>query len=141
LRALGRPAEARHRLDTAFERLSQLKLYPAQKVSSGSITFKTLRALADFESGQGNLPRAIEIYTNLLDQTAAAGSDPASSLEDAADVSTLHEAIADLHRRTGRADLAVAFSARRLDLWQQWDRKVPHNPFVSHQLELALARQ
>jgi serine/threonine-protein kinase len=140
LQRLGRPADARQRLDGAFERLNQLKLYPAEKVTSGSVTFKALRALADFESGRGNMPRAIEIYTKLFDQIVAAGSDPGNSLEDAVDVSNLHETVAELHRRNGRSDLAGAFSARRLELWQQWDRKLPGNPFVSQQLERVRSR-
>jgi tetratricopeptide (TPR) repeat protein len=68
LRRLGRPAEARQRLDAAFERLTQLKLYPSPKVELGSEAEETLRALADFEAGNGAFPRAIEIYQKLLDQ-------------------------------------------------------------------------
>lgn len=137
LRRLDRTAEARQRLDGAFERLAQLKLYPADKITSGSIAYKTLRALADLEAGNGSIPHAIEIYQELFDKTAAAGSDPANSLEDAVDLANLHEAIADLYRRSGRADLAAASSARRSELWQQWDRKRPGNSFVAQQLERA----
>jgi len=140
LRRLSRSAEARQRLDAAFEGLSTLKLYPASKVTLGSSADKALRALADFESGNGNIPRAIEIYQNLLDQTAAAGSEPQSFLEDAVDSSVLHQALADLHRRSGRLDLADAASARRLELWQNWDRKLPGNPFIARQLQSARSR-
>ena len=134
LRRLGRTAEARQRLDRAFERLAQLKLYPAEKVTSGSVVYKSLRALADLESANGNIPRALEIYQNLVQQTAAAGSEPENFLEDAVDLSNLHYALADLHRRNGRPDLAKTSAARRLELWQQWDRKLPGNPFVTMQL-------
>jgi tetratricopeptide (TPR) repeat protein len=141
LRGLGRPAEARQRLDAAFDRLSRLKLYPAEKVTSGSVTFKALRALADLEEEKGNTPRAIEIHTRLLEQIAAAGSDPGNSLEDAVDFGNLHGAIADLHRRSGHTDLAAAFSARHVELWQQWDRKLPGNAFVARQLASARSHQ
>jgi tetratricopeptide (TPR) repeat protein len=140
LRRLGRPAEARQRLDGAFERLGRLKLYPAEKVTSGSVAYKALRALADFEDENGNTPRAIEIYQSLLKQTAAAASDPNNSLEDAVDFSNLHLAVADLHRRRGQVDLADAASARRIELWQQWERKLPGNAFVARQLATARTR-
>ena len=141
LRRLGRSAEARQRLDRAFKRLTELNLYPAGKVTSGSITYKALRALADLESANGNIPRALEIYQNLLQQTAAAGSDPENFLEDAVDLSNLHQALADLHRRNRRPDLAKASAARRLELWQQWDHKLPGNPFVAIELATVRPRQ
>lgn len=49
LRALGRPREARQRLDGAFARLQQLKMYPADKIDLGSETDAALRALAAAE--------------------------------------------------------------------------------------------
>jgi hypothetical protein len=141
LRNLGRPSEARRRLDGAFDRLKQLNLYPAQTVTSGSVAFKALRALADLESSSANTRHALEIYQNLLQLTAAAGNDPQNSLEDALDLSNLHRALADLHQHNGRSDLAQASSANRLELWRQWDRKLPGNPFVANQLASARSRQ
>jgi tetratricopeptide (TPR) repeat protein len=137
LQSVGQSAEARQRLDSAFGRLRELKLYPAEKVASGSVAYKALRAQADFEAVNGNVPRAIEFYQNLLDRTAAAGSEPRSLLEDAVDYSNLHVALAGLHRRNGHADLAEAASARRLELWEQWGRKLPANPFIAQQLASA----
>ena len=46
----------------------------------------------------------------------------------------LHRAVAELHRRSGRADLADAAAAKRIELWRQWDRKLPGNTFVARQL-------
>jgi hypothetical protein len=83
LRRLGCVIEARQRLDAAFERLSQLKLYPSPQVKLGSEADDTLRALADYKAGNGSFPRAIEIYRKLLEQIQAAKPDPQLRLEDA----------------------------------------------------------
>ena len=56
LRKLGRPGEARRRLDAAFERLAELKLYPVEQVRLGSETEDSLRALGEYEAGVANLP-------------------------------------------------------------------------------------
>jgi len=140
LRHLGRSAEARQRLDTAFERLKQLKLYPAEKVTPGSVTFKSLRALADLEADNGNIPRAMETYLKLLDQIRAAKLEPETFLEDALDLSNIYRAMADLHLRNGQAAQAQTVSALRLELWRTWDRQLPQNPFIRRQLEAAGSR-
>jgi tetratricopeptide (TPR) repeat protein len=137
LRRLNRPADARQRLDAAFERLRQLKLYPAEKVEPGSEAEDALRALAEYEAGTGNLKRATELYQNVLDLTQAANSNPENSLTDALDQSSLYRAKSALLRRTAQADLASALEARDRELWQRWDRKLPHNPFVLRQIEAA----
>jgi tetratricopeptide (TPR) repeat protein len=134
LRRLGRVVEARQRLDTAFERLTQLKLYPSPQVKLGSEAEETLRALADYEAGNGNVPRAIEIYQKLLDQIQATKPAPEISLADALGLSTIYRAEAMLQRRAGRPDLASTLETRSRDLWQQWDRKLPHNAFIRRQL-------
>lgn len=141
LRRLGRPAEARQRLDAAFDRLRQLKLYPAERIKPGSEAEGTLRALADYEAGNGNAARAVGIYEELLDRLSAAKPKPETRLTEALDLSNVYESAARLHRRTGRADLASTLETRRLDLWQQWDRKLPNNSFIHRQLEAALPRQ
>jgi len=135
LRRLGRAAEARRRLDGAFERLSQLKVYPSEKVSPGSVTFKSLRALADWEGDNGNIPHAIETYKKLLDQIQAAKLDPETLLEDALDLSNIYKAMADLYNRSGSTAQAQATSELRTELWRTWDRKLPQNHFIRRQLE------
>jgi tetratricopeptide (TPR) repeat protein len=134
LRRLGRTAEARQRLDAAFERLSRLRLYPVEKVKLGSQAEDTLRALAEYEAGAGNVPRAIQIYRKLLDQVLAANPKSETILADAFHLSNIYAATAVLHRRTGQADLASALEARRLELWRLWERKLPNNPFVLRQI-------
>jgi tetratricopeptide (TPR) repeat protein len=135
LRRLGRIAESRQRLDGAFERLSQLKLYPAERIELGSEADIAVRALADHEADAGNLPHAIEIYEKLVEQIMAAKPKPEVSLTDAVRLSHIYGAMAALHRRAGQADLASALDLHRLQLWQTWKQKLPQNAFVRRQLE------
>jgi len=137
LRQLGRPAEARQRVEGAFERLRQLGLYPVDKVSLGSEAEDALRALADCEAGEGNLRRGLEIYRNLRDQIQGAKPSPETNLLEAVRLSTIYQAEAALDRRARQADLAAALEARRHELWQRWDRKLPNNAFVRRQIEAA----
>lgn len=135
LRRLGRIAEARHRLDGAFERLSQLKLYPAERIELGSEADVAIRALADHEADTGNVPRAIEIYEKLVEQIMASKPKLDDSLTDAVRLSRIYLTMVALHRRAGQPDLASALETRRLQLWQIWKQKLPHNAFVRRQLE------
>src|SRR6185312_8598396 len=52
---LGRTAEAAQRLDAAFSRLRELKLYPANQIELGSETARTVAGLADYQAGRGKL--------------------------------------------------------------------------------------
>jgi len=140
LQRLGRSAEARQRLDAAFSRLSQLKLYPAEQIPLGSEPDEAVRALADYEAGNGNLSQAIEICEKHLGQIIAAKPKPESNLRDAVDLSRLYTSMAVIYRRSGRADSAAALDTRRLDLWRQWARKLPNNPFVLRQIAATSAR-
>jgi len=137
LRRIGHSAEARARLDAAFSRLSELKLYPAEQVLPGSEPDNALRALAEYEAGTGNVRRGIETYQQLLGRIMASKPTPESRLADATDLSNLYGAMAVLHRRARQAELASALAARRLELWRHWDRKLPNNTFVHRQLEAA----
>jgi tetratricopeptide (TPR) repeat protein/predicted Ser/Thr protein kinase len=134
LRRLGNFVEARHRLDRAFARLRAINLYPAKKMEARSEAGKTVAALADLEAGAGNVVRAIEIYQDLLDQLRTGGAKPETRLQDATDFSHIYRMVAALQRRNGRADLASALEARRLDLWRDWEQKLPNNPFVLRQI-------
>ena len=135
MRQLGRPAEARQRLDAAFERLDQVHLYPAATIRLNSEPEVTLRALADYEAGTGNLPRAVEIYQKLLDQIQATKPDPETNLPDAVRMSTIYRAAAAVRRRAGLAEGAATMETHDRDLWQHWDRKIPNNAFVRRQLQ------
>ncbi len=127
LRRLGRSAEARQRLDAAFERLGQLKLYPAEKVTPGSVAYKALRARAD-------LGAASDIYQKLAGEMRAASLDWKNNLADAVDLSNVYQPMAGLYRRTGRADQAATIESQRLELWRHWGRALPQNAFVLRQI-------
>jgi tRNA A-37 threonylcarbamoyl transferase component Bud32/tetratricopeptide (TPR) repeat protein len=137
LRRLGRGAEARQRLDAAFEILRQIKVYPADKVKPGSEPDVALRALADYEADNGDIPAAIGAYEKLLGQIEAWQPKPETSLADAVDVSRVYAALAVLRRRAQQTGLESAPELRRLELWQHWDHRLPNNAFVRRQLELA----
>jgi serine/threonine protein kinase len=138
LRSLGRSGQAQQRLNRALTHLRQFQLYPVDKIdpktSSGEAAARVLRALADHEGATGNVPRGIEIHQELLDRFAASGLKPESILSDAVEMSNTWASLATLYRRTGRTGLASAMEARRLELWRQWNRKLPNNEFVQRHL-------
>jgi tetratricopeptide (TPR) repeat protein len=137
LRRLGRGAEARQRLDAAFEILRQIKVYPADKVKPGSEPDAALCALAAYEADNGDIPAAIGAYEKLLGQIEAWQPKPETSLADAVDISRVYTALATLRRRAHQTDVASTLELRRLELWRHWDHKLPNNAFVRRQLERA----
>jgi tetratricopeptide (TPR) repeat protein len=139
LRVLGRSAEARQRLDAAFERLRAVKDYPAEKVKPGSEPDEALSALAELEAANGNIEGAIGIYQKLLDQVLAWGPHPESSLSDALVVTRLSTALANLHRQAHHGAPASEFEARNIELWRKWDSRLAGNSFVRRQLNAARA--
>jgi serine/threonine protein kinase len=130
LRRLRRFDEARRRLDAALDRLRQLELYPSVRVTLGSETEDTLRALADLEAGGKHFPKAIAIYQELLDRMQPEKSGQARSLADAVRLSTVYRSAAAIHRRAGDVATASALERRDRDMWQFWDGKIPQNAFV-----------
>jgi tetratricopeptide (TPR) repeat protein len=140
LRSLGRPAEARQRLDDAFQRLRVLNYYPADKVDPGGEAAEALRALADYEAETGNIPHALGVYQELLDRIAAAKPEPETNLDDATELSNIYAAMAAVQWRAGHADLAAALNARRLELWRRWEQKLPGNAYVLRQIAWKASR-
>ena len=136
---LGRSNEARQRLDSAFDRLRQLKLYPEARIGPGSVADRVLSARADFEAAQGRTVQAIDIYEELLGKVMLSEPAPETSLTDAIQLSRLYAAMGGLNRRMGRDDRASALEARRLDLWRRWDTRLPNNAFVRRQLDACRA--
>ena len=134
LRELGREGEAHQRIESALDRLKQLKLYPSDNVDLGSETEVALRAFADDQAYNGNVTAAIAQYQDLLKRIAPVETDPEFNAEDAVRLSTICSSLAALYRRAGDADKASELEARRLEIWRQWDRKLPNNPFVQRQL-------
>ena len=134
---LGRPREARERLDLALARAEALKLYPADRITLGSEIDETLRAIADYEASAGNLARAIEVNTALVEKLPDAKTSAEENLTDAARWSRLYGALASLHRRAGHPEQASVFETLGRRLWELWNEKLPGNPFVTRQLAAA----
>jgi serine/threonine-protein kinase len=134
---LGRAADARRSLDEAFLRLQELKLYPAGELEMGAEPDRALRALGEYEAHTGNLTRSIEVYQQLLEKLMAGHPAPDTVLADANDLAQILHALALVQRRAGQEQAAQSLEARQLALWEQWDRKLPRNPFVTRQLREA----
>ena len=98
------------------------------------------RARAEYEGGDGHFQRAAELYQEIIDLTQAAHSRPDAVLSDAFDLSNLYLAQAGWDRRAGQEALASNLDHQRLELWRQWDQKLPHNSFVRRQLQAAAPR-
>jgi serine/threonine protein kinase len=137
LRRLNRIREAKDRIDSAFRLLRETKDYPAERINPDNEAAAALRALGDHLGETGQPQRAAEVYQELLEKIMASKPDPKNDLRDATELSHIYEALAGLHRRNGHPDQAEAMSAQRLELWRNWDRKLPHNSFVHRQLEAA----
>jgi serine/threonine-protein kinase len=137
LRRLGRGAEARQRLDAAFARLRELKMYPAEKIEVGSELHDALLALAEHHLAEGDTRRALEACDDLMRGVAAADTRPDERLRDAAAMSHLYASIANIQRQSHQEGRAAALDARRRQLWETWDRKLPGNPFVMARLSAA----
>lgn len=132
----GNTAEARRRLDTAFARLAAIRMYPAEKVAPGSEPYVALSAQAEWEAASGDVRAGIATYRKLLDKVMATQPAPDASLRDADDLSRIYVGLARLQRKAGQAAEADATLQRHLELWRNWDGKLPRNLFVQRQLAL-----
>jgi serine/threonine-protein kinase len=134
LRALHRDGEARTRLDAAFAKLAELKQYPGAPLTLRSEALDALTARVDDEAARGNMAHAIEIHQNLVEQVLATGPKIETDLNDATDVSRLYASLAALERRAGRSDEAATLDARRIQIWERWEKALPGNAFVARQI-------
>jgi tetratricopeptide (TPR) repeat protein len=139
LRRLKRPDEAQAQIEGAFQLLRDTNAYPADRVVPGDEVDSVLRSWADHLADTNQLQQAAGTYQELLDKVIASRPDPQNDLRDATALSP-YESLGDLDARSGHADLAHAMSSRRIELWQGWNGKLPHNPFIRRQLELAVVR-
>ena len=140
LRRLGRQADGRRRVDEALAILQETRDYPADRVSLDSPLYSVLQARADQDAAEGRLAGAVRQYTDLLAKVMAARPDIEHDLRDANSLSLLYRDFARLYRDAGGSAEADALDARRLALWQQWNRTHPDNPFVLRQLTDAGAK-
>ena len=137
-RWLHRESDARARIDAAFRLLRDTGDYPSAVLEPGSEADAALRALADDDAETGRLDRAIR---TLCGSCAAACwhpiPDPQTDLVNAVSLTRLDASLAALLRRAGGADEAAALEAGNREIWRQWDRRLPDNPFVRRELAAA----
>jgi len=100
-------------------------------------TETVVRAWGAHLAETGQPQRAADVYEELLDKLMASHSDPNNDLRHATALSRTYEALAGLHLRNGQKDRAQTMSALRLEIWRNWDHKLPRVSFVHRQLEAA----
>ena len=134
LRSLHRMAEARHRIDAAFDLLATMKAWPVQSIRPGEEAGFALRALADYDADTGRLPDAIGKYRELLDKVMASKPAPNLDLRDANSISVIEAALSALEKKAGHTEAAAVLDRSRRELWQQWNAALPNNSFILRQL-------
>jgi len=137
LRSLHQAPEAKRRINQALAWLPKTKDGLVEQFSISSYAFTVSCAQADQEGESGDGKRAVELYEKLLDRVMASQPDHLRDLRDAPRMSRLYAAMAGLYLRLGAATKARDFEARRVEMWQSWDRKLPGNAFVRRQLDAA----
>jgi tetratricopeptide (TPR) repeat protein len=137
LLSLHRVLEAKQRIAQAVAILKETKDCPPEQVKLDSEIYIVSRAQADYEAQEGDVHRALEMYQQLFAKVIASKPDPLNDLRDAPRMSQLYESLADLYRTNDETGKAGNMRAMRLELWQQWDNKLPNNAFVRPQLEAA----
>ncbi|MBZ5619004.1 MAG: serine/threonine protein kinase [Acidobacteriia bacterium] len=141
LRSLNRASEAKIRIDAAISLLRDSKDYPPEKILLGSPVYSVVRALVDHEADAGDIHHACDLYEEFLRKILATEPHPETNLQDAARISSVYAAMADVSRRAGQKDRASALDVRRLALWHHWDARLPNNSFVRRQLYAANQRR
>jgi len=137
LRRLNRVSEAKARIDAALALLQETGDYPIEKVHLGGYDYAILCAIADQLAGTGHIQDAIRSYEDLMRKVWASAPSPQTNLTDAARLSHLYTALARLDRRAGQPANACVMACRRLQLWRDWDARLPQNSFVSRELSAA----
>ena len=138
LRNLHRLPEAKQRIDEAFEILRSLGEEESGVGIIGGEWDNAMRASADYESEVGHAGRARAILLELQTKLLALHPNPEKDLQNANDMSHLYASLATVDAKLGMYDEEKMFETKRMDLWSQWDRRLPGNPFVHRQLEKSL---
>jgi tetratricopeptide (TPR) repeat protein len=127
LRTLHRNAEAKQRIDAAFDLLRPMGQEQAVLGIMGGEWDNAMRAKADYEAGIGHPEEARVILLELEDNLMALHPFPETDLRHATSLSSLYEALAQLDVRLGKFEEARAYETRRIELWRSWDRTLPGN--------------
>jgi len=133
LRHLGQGAEAKRRIDRAFDLLTQAHILPATKIEPMSAADHAMRALGDHYAETSDNAKAAEMYRQLLDKLAAWQPDPQNVIGDAVCFSRTWSALATIYRRSGKISEAQQYETLRADLWNNWQGKLPNAQFLLRQ--------
>jgi tetratricopeptide (TPR) repeat protein len=134
LHRLHRTGEARQRIDAALTMLSETQDLPADRMTLDSPGYSVLRAQAHLVDEEGKPQEALNLLEELLDKVMRSGPDPQNDLRDAAALSHLYRDVIAFSARVGDTQTAERTSGRNLDLWRQWERRLPGNSFVLREL-------
>lgn len=132
-RWLGHGTDAKQRIAKAFELLHDAGRYPPTKVEPMNDVYDAMRAQADDYAETGQTSKAVDAYQQLLNKMMAWNPDPQNDLRDATGLSRTWTALAELLRRGRRNDEAERFEARRTELWNHWQGKLPNTHFLLSQ--------
>jgi tetratricopeptide (TPR) repeat protein len=136
-RSMHREGEAMARIEAALRLLRETGDYPAAILRPGSEADIAMRALADHDAETGRLDQAIHSYQELRRALLASDPDPRNDLLNATSLTALDASLATLLRRAGETDRAAALEAGNREIWSQWNRRLPNNPFVLRKLAAA----
>lgn len=132
-RWLGHGTDAKQRIAKALELLHDAGRYPPAKVEPMNDVYDAMRAQADDYAETGQTGKAVDAYQQLLNKMMAWNPNPQNDLRDAACLSRTWTALANLLRRGRRNDEAQEFEARRTELWNHWQGKLPNAHFLLSQ--------
>ncbi|MGA2950183.1 MAG: hypothetical protein WBV26_08400 [Candidatus Sulfotelmatobacter sp.] len=132
-RWIGRDKEARQRIEEAFHLLRDAHQYPTDTVEPMSRADHVIRAAADEYAETGQTAQAIAAYKELLDKLIAWKPDLQNDLRDATCISRTWTALANLLRQAGSTEQAERLEARRTELWNHWNAKLPNAQFLLRQ--------
>ena len=89
-----------------------------------------IRAAADEYAETGQTAQAITAYKELLDKLVAWKPDLQNDLRDATCISRTWTALANLLRRAESTEEAERLEARRTELWNHWNTRLPNAQFL-----------
>ena len=135
LRNLKRHRESERRLSEAVAILTETKDYPAERIPFDGPLFAVLQASADHHAATGDHSRSLRESEALLGKVLASQPDVQNDLREAYGLSMLYENLAERQRAMGATALADDSDAKRGAIWNQWNNKLPQNPFVLRQLQ------
>jgi hypothetical protein len=140
LSRLGRHDEAKTRLDRLFASLRDAGSYPGP-VRPGVSAANALVAKAEAVAAAGQLDEALQIWRELITAYDASDRRAGDDLHWATYHSAAYRGIAAVLAREGKSAEERVWRERDSALWESWNRKLPRNAFVMHQLAAANAHR